>query len=307
MQYVIVDGGRSEPFVGGKGCCPMCGAEMIAKCGPRVLHHWAHKGRRNCDPWWENETDWHREWKGYFPENCREIHHKAEDGGIHRADVMTPNGIYVEFQHSSMPEAERKARETFYGNLLWIIDGRGFRNNFNVYHKLPHPNSAVASDIIWFKARRDLSGTWGGMFYRLTETQRDYPDKVLIKSTIGALDTLVKVHSFNEIRSEVDETYRGHHQYDWIRPIGVWLESPCPIFIDFGDHLLVKLEIYDDSGLPCIRYVTKSHLVQGMMLKSDARAVCNEWQPSAMVSGSTKENLYPGTDLSANLTVSHLP
>ena len=81
MEYATVDGERSKPFVGGKGCCPMCGAEMIAKCGPRVLHHWAHKGRRNCDPWWENETDWHREWKGYFPENCREIHHKAEDGG----------------------------------------------------------------------------------------------------------------------------------------------------------------------------------------------------------------------------------
>lgn len=277
MQYAIVDGVRSKPFVGGKGCCPMCGAEMIAKCGPRVLHHWAHKGKRNCDPWWENETDWHREWKGYFPENCREIHHQAEDGEIHRADVMTPTGIYVEFQHSSMPEAERKAREAFYGNLLWIVDGRGFRKNFDIYHKLPHPDSAVASDIVWEKAYRDKRGTTRGIFYRLTETQRFYPDRVLTKSTLGLPDSLDRMlHGLDEIRTEVDEAYCGHHQYDWIRPRGVWLESTCPVFIDFGDHLLVKLEVYDDYGLPCIRNVSKCHLVQDAMSKSDARAVCSE-------------------------------
>lgn len=276
MEYATVDGERSKPFVGGKGCCPMCGAEMIAKCGPRVLHHWAHKGKRNCDPWWENETDWHRKWKGYFPENCREIHHQAEDGEIHRADVMTPTGIYVEFQHSTMPEVERKAREAFYGNLLWVIDGRGFRNNFDIYHKLPHPNSAVASDIVWDKTRRKFRGTWGGTFYRLTETQRDHPDIVLTKSNVRTHDIMVRVHSLREIQTAVDEAYCGHHQYDWIRPRGVWLESSCPVFIDFGDHLLVKLEIYDDSGLPCIRYVPKCHLLRGLMSKSDARSVCNE-------------------------------
>ena len=189
---------------------------------------------------------------------------------------MTPTGIYVEFQHSTMPEAERKAREAFYGNLLWIVDGRGFHKNFDVYHKLPHPNSAVASDIVWCKARRDLRGTWGGMFYRLTETQRYHPDKVLTKSAVGSLDILVEVHSLNEIRTEVDEAYCEHHQYDWIRPRGVWLESPCPVIIDFGDHQLVKFEIYDDSGLPCIRYVSKHHLIQDAMLKSNARAVCSE-------------------------------
>lgn len=276
MEYATIDGNRSKPFVGGKGCCPMCGAEMIAKCGPRVLHHWAHKGRRNCDPWWENETDWHREWKSYFPENCREIHHQAEDGEIHRADVMTPTGIYIEFQHSTMPEAECKAREAFYGNLLWVVDGREFRKNFHVYHELPHPNSAIASDIVWDKARRKYKGTWGGMFFRLTETQRFYPDRVLTKSTLGPPDSLAReIHSLNEIQSEVDEVYCGHHQYDWIRPREVWLESTCPVFIDFGDQLLSKLEIYDESGLPCIRYVPKRHLVRDVMSKSDARAVCS--------------------------------
>ena len=276
MQYAIIGSERSEPFVGGKGLCPTCGDEMVAKCGPRLLHHWAHKGRRNCDPWWENETDWHREWKSYFPENCREIHHRAEDGEIHRADVKTPTGIYIEIQHSAMSDAECKARETFYGNLLWIIDGRGFRKNFDVYHELPHPNSVVASNLVWYKARRRMWGSTGGQFYRLSETQRSHPDTVVTKSTAASFDTLVEVHSFYEIQSEVYEAYRGHHQYDWIRPRGIWLESVRPVFIDFGEDLLVKLEIYDATGLPCIRYISKRRLVQDAMSKSDADSVGSE-------------------------------
>lgn len=67
MQLALVGSERLEAFPGGRGQCPTCGAAMIAKCGPRILHHWAHAGRRNCDPWWENETEWHREWKNLFP------------------------------------------------------------------------------------------------------------------------------------------------------------------------------------------------------------------------------------------------
>lgn len=275
MQYAIVDNERREAVAGGRGCCPVCSAETIAKCGPRVVNHWAHKGRRNCDPWWENETDWHREWKSYFPENCREISHVAEDGEIHRADIKTPTGIIIEVQHSSMTDAERMAREAFYGNLLWIVDGRGFRKNFDVLHELPHPNSAIAKDIVWWKARRGWMGTTGGSFYRLSETQRMHPDKVITKASVRSLGILVEVHSLNKIQTEVDETYCGHHQYDWVRPRKAWLENRCPVFIDFGSDELVKLEIYDDSGLPCIRYVDKRALVRDAMRETDARALGN--------------------------------
>ena len=62
---------------------------MVAKCGPRIIHHWAHEGRRNCDLWWENETEWHRDWKNLFPLDCREVSHTAEDGEVDRADIRT--------------------------------------------------------------------------------------------------------------------------------------------------------------------------------------------------------------------------
>ena len=118
MQIALVGSERLEAFPGGRGQCPTCGAAMIANCGPRILHHWAHAGRRNCDPWWENETEWHREWKNLFPETCREISHNAADGEIHRADIMTATGIYIEVQHSAMTDAERISREAFYKNLI---------------------------------------------------------------------------------------------------------------------------------------------------------------------------------------------
>ena len=276
MQFAVVDAEREEAFPGGSGRCPTCNAEIIAKCGPRVLHHWAHKGRRNCDPWWENETDWHREWKNHFPARCREIHHRAEDGEIHRADVKTPTGIYIEIQHSGMSDAEANAREAFYGNLLWIVDGSGFRKNFDVYHKLPHPTSDVERDIVWYKAHRGMKDSTGGQFFRLSEANRDNPDNCVTKSTIGSLDGLVEVHSRQEIESQVDAAYRGHHQYDWVRPRRTWLESTFPVFIDFGGDQLIKLEVYDITGLPCIRYVPKRRLIHEAIIKSDAHAVCNE-------------------------------
>ncbi len=122
---------------------------MIAKCGSRIMHHWAHTADRNCDPWWENETPWHRWWKNLFPENCREIVHLAADGEIHRADIKTPTGIVIEVQHSHMSDSERISRESFYGNLVWIVDGSTFRQNFNVCHMLPDPTSELARDLVW--------------------------------------------------------------------------------------------------------------------------------------------------------------
>lgn len=118
----------------------MCGAPALAKCGPKVMHHWAHAGRRNCDPWWENETEWHRSWKNLFPPECREVCHMASDGEIHRADIKTPGGLYIEVQHSAMSEVERTSREKFYKNLVWVVDARGFAERFHLHDMLPDPD-----------------------------------------------------------------------------------------------------------------------------------------------------------------------
>ena len=96
---------------------------MVARCGEVRVRHWAHKGRRHCDPWWENETEWHRAWKDQFPADWQEIVHHAEDGERHIADVKTDDGWVIEFQHSHITPDERRSREAFYRKLIWVVDG----------------------------------------------------------------------------------------------------------------------------------------------------------------------------------------
>ena len=62
---------------------------MIAKCGKHRVWHWAHWKSKDCDPWWEPETEWHRSWKNQFPVEWQEIGHTAQSGERHRADVKT--------------------------------------------------------------------------------------------------------------------------------------------------------------------------------------------------------------------------
>ena len=273
MQFALVNGERVEPFPRGRGRCPVCDSIMIAKCGPRVLHHWAHRGQRNCDPWWENETQWHRDWKNWFPEHCREVHHQTPNGEIHRADIKTPTGIYIEIQHSSMPDTERLTREAFYGNLLWIVDGRAFRERFRIHHPLPDPTASVAEDIVWFPAHPNWRGDGTGQFYRLSETRELHPGTPITKANVASIAGIVEVHSLAEISGEVLDAYVGHRQYYWVRPRTTWLESPCPVFLDFGDDWVAQLDSYDDYKLPCIRIVAKNRLVHDALSCTDVAAV----------------------------------
>jgi hypothetical protein len=269
MQYAILDGQRSEAVARKRGSCPICGADMVAKCGPRMLHHWAHASRQNCDPWWENETPWHREWKARFPEDRRELCRIAPDGEVHRADVITASGIVVEIQNSPMSDAERLSREAFYKNMIWIVNGAKFRDQFYILHALPDPSSDVARDVVWFKARADEQGTSYGMFWRPSEN----PDR------LAGLTRMVLLRTMRDIEQAVNDAYSGHHQYDWKRPRAGWLESSCPVFIDFGEEWVWQLGKYGASSLPCARAVAKAKLVHDAMTEPHATAIASRFYP----------------------------
>jgi len=80
MRFALIDGKKTEATKGAKGLCRYCGSDLIAKCGEVKVNHWAHKGKRNCDPWWENETEWHRSWKRKFPLDWQEVIHFDDNG-----------------------------------------------------------------------------------------------------------------------------------------------------------------------------------------------------------------------------------
>lgn len=122
MRFALSDSKRIEATPKAVGTCPCCGAEMLARCGTKKVWHWAHKGRRHCDPWWENETEWHRTWKNQFSPDWQEVSARDALGELHIADIKTPNGLTIEFQHSAIKLEEVIKRTTFYDQVIWIVD-----------------------------------------------------------------------------------------------------------------------------------------------------------------------------------------
>jgi len=123
MQFALINGDRVTAQPNRAATCPCCDAPLVARCGEERAWHWAHKGQRHCDRWWENETNWHIAWKDRFPADWQEYVHRAEDGERHIADVRTGDGWAIEFQHSYIKPEERRSREAFYPRLTWVVDG----------------------------------------------------------------------------------------------------------------------------------------------------------------------------------------
>lgn len=147
MKYALVEDTRTEPAKGATGCCPACGSKVIARCGEVRVHHWAHKGARNCDFWWENETPWHREWKEQFSSDWQEIvHHDNASGEKHIADVKTAENWVIEFQHSYLNPEERRAREAFYPALVWVVDGLRRKRDQSQVDKVLNENEVLRTE-----------------------------------------------------------------------------------------------------------------------------------------------------------------
>lgn len=180
MKFALINGNRVEAIKGSKGVCPNCGSELIAKCGELKVHHWAHKGIRNCDPWWENETEWHRSWKGYFPLEWQEVIHTDKNGEKHIADIKTEEKWVLEFQHSPIKSEERHSRNVFYSKIAWIVDGLGrkrdilqFQNILNESTRLKFGNIIIYR--ISFPKKSRLLNEWsscgGPVFFDFQESK----------------------------------------------------------------------------------------------------------------------------------------
>lgn len=155
MKFAMVEGERMEPSPGLIGTCSGCGKPTVSKCGKIKIHHWAHKSKLECDPWWENETEWHRRWKGLFPITWQEVVHRASSGEFHRADIKTDRDWVIEIQYSAINPLERTSRNDFYGKLIWIVHGlRRKKDPVQFFHSL---KSAKKIEDKFFKKAYDIS------------------------------------------------------------------------------------------------------------------------------------------------------
>lgn len=164
-MLALVDGARISAVPGLRGLCPSCDNRVLSKCGSINIWHWAHIASADCDTWREEETPWHREWKGRFPIDSVEV--VLEN---HRADVhLQPTKTTIEFQHSPISPEEIFQRELFYGfygPLWWVFDlaDTGDRFTFTkreTYHtfRWRHPRRSIltaSSPSLWDFGMRGL-------------------------------------------------------------------------------------------------------------------------------------------------------
>lgn len=233
MLVALVGGVRCAPAPGLKGICPSCGQAALAKCGPTNAWHWSHKGQRHCDPWWDNETDWHRGWKQCFDIRWQEIPRWDDGGEKHVADVKTSAGMVLEFQNSPMTIEEMQSRERFYEDMVWVVNARLFRDSLAVHvQPLPPPEAAMLSDVM----------------FASTCLSSERPCFAFFRPSTFIPDLeLQELFPVNNIRSEIEQAYCGHHPITWRRPREVWLEATKPVILDTGRTLL-ELVRYDNHG-----------------------------------------------------------
>lgn len=138
MRFALVNNQRQEATPKTRGICPKCKKSVIAKCGSIRERHWAHEIALGCkNDRWEKEGPWHQNWKNQFPKEWQE-QSVPFNNEIHIADVKTPQGLVIEFQHSRIEPEEQNSRELAYKDMMWVVDGRRLQNDFSRFEKNIH-------------------------------------------------------------------------------------------------------------------------------------------------------------------------
>lgn len=167
MKFADLDGQRVQPKPKLKAKCPFCGSDVLARCGRVRVWHWAHKSTTHCDHWWEPEKQWHRDWKNHFPEDWQEQGRRDENGELHIADVLTPQGLALEFQHSAISRDEVEARTNFHRDICWIVDGLRLKSTLEQFIEAlknanaPRSSGAEVYEIYYYDSR--FLKKWAGL------------------------------------------------------------------------------------------------------------------------------------------------
>lgn len=261
MEVALVGGARAAPAPGLKGECPLCGKPAQAKCGPIIRWHWAHAGRRHCDPWMENEGPWHRAWKSLFPFEWQEVVAHDSTGEKHIADVRRPDGTVIELQNSPVSIDEMESREVFYGErMVWIVNAKKFRSQITIHEALPNPEADFVADLIFVQpilGPRTNNVIIRGdgrslMFFRMSDIMSD-----------GS--PTYQLHSGSSLGDMVVKNYIGHHLCIWLKPREVWKRAKRLVIFDFGGETMWAACHYGVDKLFCLRRVSKSALIQSLL------------------------------------------
>lgn len=254
MQYAIVDFRKKSPSPEEKGVCQCCNRPVIAKCGDIRRWHWAHEANSRCDGWYENESEWHRNWKIPFGEIYSEVVIE-KDGKRHIADILTKDNIVIELQNSKISQHTIIEREKFYGErMLWILNGENF--DLQIQSVILHDSSDLMiwdnetlgipiwktnfSSNLFSETMDKLLKSWGfkkhssGKFY-FEHSTLDSRNYVFHNTKLNQLKRLIERHANQGMKSNKDKAFICRY------PHLAWQVSERPIFIDINQRELFYL------------------------------------------------------------------
>jgi len=130
MIWALQDNEKVKAIPKDTATCPICNPEVIAKCGSIKVWHWSHKSNKDCDDWYEPESEWHKKWKEEFPKECQEF-----TMGKHRADIRTKSRWIIELQNSSISPEEIQEREEYYKRMIWLLNGENLCRGLELRNK----------------------------------------------------------------------------------------------------------------------------------------------------------------------------
>lgn len=253
IRYAIVNGEKAEPVKGLKGFCPGCNTPVTAKCGLIRVHHWAHLQAKDCDPWWEPMTEWHLDWQNQFPPAWREVICRDPDSNeFHRADIHTPSGLTIEFQHSPLSFEEIQRRNDFYNKIVWVVNGQRFKERFYIGYKTPNPQSPLLAKFNFVVNKDGLASSIS--FQKIDE---------LVKYGTGVG---IYTRDDEEMRSVVEQHQNSdqrHCIFWWDHKHATWLNCEAPVFIDLGEKELYWIRRRRQVGpsLLYLQIVTKEEFL----------------------------------------------
>lgn len=166
------------------------------------------------------ESIWHREWKDAFPSEHREKTFLNRTVGYHhRADVFTPCGTAIEFQHSPISIKEIQQRENFYTKMIWVLDGTKFKG-FKLLKHLPLMDEPKLMDYEFAQGC----------------------NLALIRKT-DVLAGIIKPKKLALSHPELKglKPHGGLLSFTWRQPHKAWYEASAPLWIDLGGYFIYQL------------------------------------------------------------------
>lgn len=183
-RYGLVNGVKTDiqdAEKGVHGICPLCGGELVPRKGTIRNWHWWHINGRLCDNWYEPKGEWHRAWQGCFARDWREVSRTKFLNGEeskHIADIFTDNGWTIEFQYSHLNSEKIAAREEFYVEMVWVVNGCRLERD-----------RAIGDEL---KELPRINTVYGNLPYSVRENSRESPwfhsDKLVFFDYEGGFD-----------------------------------------------------------------------------------------------------------------------